>query len=57
MERWQLSLVFYECEVGTHRKKACVSAEEKAEESEVLRWDFCIVVGEVGTLPRFLVEV
>ena len=25
-------------EVGTHRPDACVSAEEKAEESEVLRW-------------------
>ena len=37
-------------------ENACVSAEEKAEGSEVLRWDFWIVVGEVYS-PRFLVEV
>ena len=36
-------------EVGTHRPDACVSAVGIAEESDVLRWDFCTVGGEVAT--------
>ena len=42
-------------EVGTHRPDACVSAVGKAEESDVLRWDFCIVGGEVETLANLWV--
>ena len=40
-------------EVGTHRPDACVSAVGKAEESDVLRWDFCVVGGEVETFAFF----
>ena len=38
LEKWKLSQIWEA--VGTHRPDACVSVAGKAEESDVLRWDF-----------------